>query len=71
MRIREDYTGRIIRRSLCGDVDEFLKHKEFKLKEQLQGLGEIEETPGTNQKRGKRRAAKNNMSLNMSSIGSA
>jgi len=70
MKIREDYTGRIIRRSLCGDVDEFLKHKEFKLKEQLQGLGEIEETPA-NQKRGKRRAAKNNMSLNMTSIGSA
>lgn len=71
MRVREDYTGKLLKRSLCGEVDEFLKYKEQKLKKQLQGVDDLEESP--NQKRAKRRAPKgvNNISLNMSSIGTA
>ena len=44
MRVREDHTGKLLKRSLCGEVDEFVKYKELKLKQQLQGVGELEES---------------------------
>ena len=53
MRIRED-RGKIVKRSLCGEVEEFTKYKEEKLR-QLQG-NSVNEDKGPQNRRVKKRA---------------